>query len=110
MSVFDNFSASVSILLIIYSLLLYFFPPNFRNYWWGVNSRLMSKKEIIWAAGQRFFAYASFGIGLFFFIIGMLKVVDEKHYVSMMLYLVLLWKFSKYVVNEILKRKYLSYK
>ena len=108
MIVFDSFTLAIALLLIAFSLVIFFFPPKFCNFWYGITTSLTIKNKIIWADGQKLFAYAIFGIGLIFCICAFLNIGTKFHPTRTFFLLIVLWKLSKYIVHKILEKKYLS--
>ena len=78
------------------------------NFWYGVNTKLTQKNNVIWLAGQRLFAYAIFGIGIIFAVCGVLKIDNKTHPFPIVILLICLWSLSRYVVHKILEKRYLS--
>ncbi len=76
------------------------FPPKYKNYWYGINTKWTVFNEESWAVGQKLFAYCHIGMGLIFIIAGLFISVANVHGFSFVLLLIALWKMSTYFVNK----------
>ena len=96
----------IGLFLMITAICILIFPPNFRNLFFGINTKWTQKNENVWADGQKLFAKSIIIIGLIFFVIGNINIRESLPSFSMVLLLIGLWNLSKYIVHKILERKY----
>ena len=106
MAIFKDFAVIIGILLILYALVILFFPPTFGSYFYGIRTKLTMKNKTIWASGQRLFGFSLIGIGFVFFIIGILKIDEKIQRFPMVIVLIGLWALAKYFVNKTLVNKF----
>ena len=107
MTYFDkNIDVIGGLFLILFAILILAFPPKFGNVYYGVTTKWTLKNETIWATGQRLFAISIIIIGLLFFVIGNLKLHEDIPSSLMVILLIGLWGLSKYIVHNILEKKY----
>lgn len=106
MAVFNNFTFVIGLVLILFSVIMYVFPPAFGNYWYGVSTKVTMENNNTWARAQRLFAYAIFIMGLIFSVLGYLKLEEKIHPFPMVILFIGLWGLSKKVVHNVLKNKY----
>jgi uncharacterized membrane protein len=95
MAIFKDFSVIIGILLILYAIAVLFFPPTFGSYFYGIRTKLTMTNKMIWASGQRLFAFSLIGIGFVFSIIGVLKIDEKMQRFPMVIVLVGLWALAR---------------
>ena len=61
---------------------------------------------MVWATGQRLFAFSFIGIGFVFSIIGIFKIDDKIQGFPMVIVLIGLWVLARFVVHKILGTKF----
>jgi uncharacterized membrane protein len=81
-------------------------PPKFGNAFYGITTKWTLKNENAWADGQKLFAISILLIGLIFVAMATLTMRYEIPNFAKVLLLVALWNLSKYIVNNLLRRKY----
>jgi len=102
----QNCYIMIGLFLMIVAIFILIFPPNFRNLFFGINTKWTQKNETVWDAGQKLFAKSIIIIGLIFFVIGSINIGEYLPSFSIVLLLIGLWNISKYIVHKILERKY----
>ena len=106
MKEFKNFTSNIGLFLILFSIVLLFFPPKYGNSWYGVSTNVTMKNNVIWRAGQKLFSYAIFLIGLLYFILGFIKIDQVIAIFPNVMSLIAFWTLAKYIINTILKKRY----
>ncbi|HLK30093.1 MAG TPA: SdpI family protein [Puia sp.] len=103
----ENLDMYVGILLILCSLCILLFPPKFGNTFYGIFTKQTKKNETVWAIGQKLFALSIITIGAIYVMLGNLKFHNDIPNIAKLMLLYGLWMISKFIVDNILKRKYL---
>ncbi len=106
MAILKNFYTIIGLLLILLAVVMIFFPPKFGSFWYGVRTKVTMKNRIIWANGQRLFAYSILIIGLILPIFGILKIEGIIEPFPMVLLFICLWKLAEYFIHKYLVIKY----
>jgi multisubunit Na+/H+ antiporter MnhE subunit len=96
----------IGLYLILTAVFLYFFPPKFGSFFFGVRTNMTMKNKIIWAAGQRLFTYSYLAIGLIFSIIGVFKIDEIIRPFPMVVIFISLMALAKYIVHRLLVSKF----
>ena len=103
MAIFENFYTIIGLFLILVGLTMIFFPPKFGSFLYGVRTKVTMKNKIIWATGQRLFAYSLLIIGLIVPLLGVLKI--EVSIMPLVLFIGL-WKLAEYFIHKYLASKF----
>ena len=105
MTVSNILILSGGLLLIVYSCFLYFYPPSFRNFWYGIHTRMTESNSQLWSVGQKIFSYLIFTMGVGLTVCAATKIVSQNHTFELILIALVLWKFLKFVVNRGLEKR-----
>jgi len=102
----DYLTLGIGLMLITISSVILVFPPKIDNQFYGIRTKLTEMSATIWVDGQRLFAISGIGIGFIFSILWIFKIHNEFFNIALFGILVGLWAISKYVVHQILSKKY----
>ena len=103
MAIFENFYTIIGLFLILVGFTMIFFPPRFGSFLYGVRTKVTVKNKIIWANGQRLFAYSYLLIGLIVPLLGVLKL---EWGIKPFLLFICLWKLAEYFIHKFLLNKF----
>ena len=106
MEIFNNFTFVIGLIMILYSIIMYSFPPAYGNYWYGITTKVTMENNNTWATAQRLFACALFIIGFVFSVLGYLKLEEKIHPFPMVILFIGLWGLAKKVIHKKLENKY----
>ena len=106
MTIFKNFSFVSGLILILYAVVVIILPPKFGNYFYGIRTKLTIRNKIVWAAGQRLFAFSIIGIGFILLFVGIFKIDEKMQPFLLVLLLISLWVLAKYIVHKILLQNF----
>lgn len=105
MNLFNNFSVNGGLFLILSACVMLVFPPKFGNFFYGVRTKWTMINEVLWAAGQRLFAYSIMVIGIIVCIMGIFHIDEMIKPFPMVLILIGLSSFTRYFVHKNLENR-----
>ncbi len=101
-----NFIVIAGLYMLVFGIFTLFFPPKFNNVYYGVITKWTSLNLDSWKDGQKIFAYSYLCIGLLFLTLGFFKVQLTAHGFIFVLLIIVLHKFSIFLVDKKLAAKY----
>ena len=106
MKIFVNFLSLTGFFIILYALILYYFPPKYLSIWYGINTSTTKKNKMNWYRGQKLFSFIILGIGIIFVVLGATAVIPKQHEFTFMLFLFAIWNLSKFIINHFIEKQY----
>ena len=107
MGILKNIYFIVGLLFIAIAIFMIFFPPKFGSFFYGVRTKVTMKNNVIWAKGQKLFAFSFLAIGIIFSILSILNIDKIIKPFPMVILLICLYKFAEFLINKFLTNKFL---
>ena len=108
MEIFKNIYFIIGQFFIAIAIAMIFFPPKFGNFLYGVRTKVTMKNSIVWADGQKLFAFSFLAIGIIFSTLSILNLDKVIKPFPMVLLLICLWKFAQFLIHKFLIKKFLT--
>ncbi len=104
MEIFKNIYFFIGLFFILIAIVMIFFPPKFGNFLYGVRTKVTMRNNIIWAKGQKLFAFSFLAIGIIFSTLSIFNLDEIIKPFPMVLLLICLWKFAEFFIHKFLVR------